>query len=81
MKPSNICNIYPWNSVFQKSEEETSICCMMSYLAQNGDEFKSFTFEEYKVDQPNASEERFNKLIKYYKSEDTARLVSDKWDI
>lgn len=81
MKPSTICNIYPWDSVFQNCEKEQSICCMMSYLAKNGDEFKPFTFEEYRIAQPNANEERFNQLIKYCKSEDTARLVSDKWDI
>lgn len=81
MKPSDICNVFPFDSVFKKCEDEQSICCMMSYLSSNGNEFKSFTFEEYKKAQPNASEERFNRLIKYCKSEDTARLVSKDWDL
>lgn len=81
MKPSDICNIFPWNSVFGKCEEETSICCMMQYLSENGNEFKEFTFEEYLVKQPYAFKERFTRLIKYCKSEDTARLVSTCWDL
>lgn len=81
MKPFDICNIFPWNSVFQNCEEESSICCMIDYLSKNGNEFRVFTFEEYIKSQPNAIKERFNKLIKYCKSEDTARLVSKYWDL
>lgn len=81
MKPSDICEIYPWDSIFQNCEKEQSICCMMRYLAENGNEFKPFSFEDYQKVQPNANETRFNELVKYCKSEDTARLVCNLWDI
>jgi hypothetical protein len=81
MKPSDLIKIYPWNSIFQKSEHETTACCIARYLYENGNEFRIVSFDEYKESQPNADEKRFLEVIKYFKSEDTIRLFSKDWDL
>jgi len=53
----------------------------MWYLTKNGDEFRELSFDEYKKSQPKADPERFKKVIKYLKNEDTVRLFSPNWDI
>lgn len=80
MKPSDFASIYPWDSVFQNAECENSICCIMNYLAETGDEFRPLTFEEYQKKQSGADRDRFNKVIKYCKNEDTAKRVSSSWE-
>lgn len=81
MKPSDLVQIYPWDSVTQSAESETTACCIVQYLAQNGDQFRVFTFEEYQVRHPRADKERFENVIKYFKSEDTVRLFSKEYDL
>lgn len=80
-KPSDFVNIQPWDSVFQKSEYETTASCIMKLLANTGDTWRELTYEEYVKAQPNANEKRFKEVIKYFKSADTVRLFSKSWDI
>jgi hypothetical protein len=82
MKPSNLQNIYPWNSVYQKSEDENNMQFILSIIAKNGDEW-GITFEQYKEWKPDTkfTEEEFLRFSKYLKSEHTIRLFSKNYNI
>ena len=81
MKPSDLIDIYPWDSVFQSAEHETTACCLMRYLYETGNEFKQITFDEYKNKQPKANKKRFEEVIRYFKSEDTIILFSKCYEV
>ena len=80
MKPSDFTKVHPWSSVLQNTECETTAACIMDFLAKTGDTFRTITFKEYKEVQPHANQERFEKVIKYCKNEDTAKLFSKSWE-
>jgi hypothetical protein len=86
LRPSDLSNIYPLDSVTQKSECETVCKNIMMILERTGNQFRDLTIEEYvnerKKDCGYSEIELlfFEKVQKYTVSEATARLFSPAWD-
>ena len=86
MKPSDFKGVQPWGSVMQKSEHETVANNVMTILRRTEDSFRPVSWEEYEKEREkdgNFSHDEksfFDDVIKYFKSEDTARLFSPAWD-
>lgn len=77
--------IRPWNSVFQKSEDEAFVVNIAKFLFENGGEWRDVSEEEYNEwripkGMGRVDSVRFRTISRYTKSEDTARLVSKGWD-
>ncbi len=85
-KPSDFC-VRPWDSVLGNSESETIALNIMRILKRTGDTFRELSFEEYekerKKDGGYSSGEKsyFAKVIGYCRTESTARLFSNDWDL
>lgn len=87
MKPSDIKNIHPWNSVKQKSEYETVARNIVIILAKTGDEWRELTYEEYekyRLTDGNYSlgeKKYFNEVVGFCSAPSNARLFSESWNI
>lgn len=84
MKPSNFCT-YLWESIFNKSENETVALNIMKILKRTGNKFRTLTFEEYKVERLKDKDftineaKYFDDVIFYCSSEKGYRIFSQKW--
>jgi hypothetical protein len=87
MKPSDICNKRPYDSIFQNPEHEIVARNIMVILKRTGDKFKSMTWQEYKkgrlADGNFSDEEKiyFDLVIVHCSSEKAARNFSKEWNI
>jgi hypothetical protein len=87
MKPNDIKNINPMNSIFRKVEYETIAQNIAIILSRTKNKFQIISWEFYKKERlkdRNFSEienKYFDAVIKYFKSEDTIRLFSQYWDL
>lgn len=84
MKPSDFI-IYPWSSVAGKAESETIALNIMKILKRTGNEFRDLSFDEYKEERlkdgnySDMEKPYFDSVIKYCKSESSARSFSKSW--
>jgi len=87
LNPSDFSGIFPWSSVFQKSEYETIAQNIMKILKRTGDTWRELSYDEYEkerlkdVGMSEMEKPIFEKIIGYFKSPDTAKLFSPAWDI
>ena len=83
LKPSDFCT-YPWNSRFQKSENEVIALNIMKILQRTGNEFRDLSWEEYKEERTKdgnfSSREKkyFEESVKYCTAE-KAQSFSSSW--
>lgn len=87
IRPSNFCT-HPWSSVMGQCEYERVAVNIMVILSRTGNRFRNLTWEEYKEERikdihgdfDESEKDYFDKVIKYCKSADTARLFSKTWE-
>jgi len=82
LTPKSLVGIPPWSSVFNKSEDESTMC----FIIRKMDEYNvnwGINYEKYKEINPDTklSKEQFSKYEPYLKSEDTIRLFSKAFNI
>lgn len=84
MKPSEF-NSFPFSSVMHNTECEIVAQNIMVILGRTGDTFRELSWKEYEAERMNDEDfssveaEYFDKVIEYFKSEDTAKLFSTVW--
>lgn len=81
--PKTFC-MHPWNSVTQECESEIIARNIMVILSRTGDTFRELTWDEYvlereKDDGCGDEESRFDDVVDYCKSAETAVLFSKTW--
>ena len=81
MKPSDLKDIYPMNSVDQKCEFEGHMHFLMDILARNGNEFRELSWNEYVTNGGKDTKEILAHFNRYIKTEDTIRLYSDAYNL
>lgn len=85
MKPSDISNKFPYDSVFQNNESEVVAANISVILADNGDEFRKLPFDEYvsrRLIDGNftmSEQEYFVKVVDYLATEESAKKFSPNW--
>lgn len=84
IKPSDLMNEHPWNSVLQNSENESMACSLLKTMNKNGNEWVQPTYQQYldykkETGGGPGGEDQYDKIIDYLKSPDTAALFSPKW--
>lgn len=78
--------VYPFDSVLHKMEPETVAQNIMVILARTGNIFRDITWEEYSAERikdggfSQLERNWFDKVVRYCKSEDTARMFSAEWN-
>lgn len=84
MKPSDFC-IFPWESIFNKSENETVSLNIMKILKRTGNEFRTLTFDEYRTERLKDKDFTINEskyldeVVSYCSSEEKCRIFSKEW--
>lgn len=88
MKPSDLIDKQPWDSIAQDSNVEDVARNIMKILARKGDQFRSLTWEEYEKERlkdgnfDGCFESMFFVTASINcLSENKARYFSQKWDI
>jgi hypothetical protein len=88
MKPSDIINIFPYSSVTKDARYEIVAMNIVIILKRTGDKFRLLSFKEYirerkkdKNGNPENEKVLFDKVINYFKTEDTVRLFCECWNI
>jgi hypothetical protein len=77
--------IFPHNSIMQNFEAERVATNIIVILSRTGNEFRDFTWEEYKEERKKDSgfsegeKQYFDKVIDYFKSPDTTALFCPIW--
>lgn len=79
LKPSDLKNVSPWNSVDQKSEYESHMCWIVNRLSENGDKWRELSYEEYKQYGGGDREDILKHYNRYIKSADTIVLYSPSY--
>ncbi len=85
--PSDFMSVYPWDSVTQKSENESLACSIMATKNFKGNTWDDVSYEDYLeyrlsigAQRGNARQDEFDKVNKYCKNISTAALFSKSWE-